>query len=65
MTRSDALAIKAYLFSLKPIKYSPPSNNMSFPFDQRYLMVWAYFTGQRASRLIPEQPRAGSYEPRR
>jgi NADH dehydrogenase len=26
---------------------------------------WAYFTGQRASRLIPEQPRAGSYEPGR
>ena len=40
MTRSDALAIKATLFSLKPIKYSPPSNNMSFPFDQRYLMVF-------------------------
>jgi NADH:ubiquinone reductase (H+-translocating) len=26
---------------------------------------WAYFTGQRGSRLIPEQPRAGSYEPGR
>jgi mono/diheme cytochrome c family protein len=38
MTRDDALAIKAYLFSLKPIKYSPPPNDISFPFNQRYLM---------------------------
>ncbi len=39
MTRSDALAIKAYLFSLKPIKYTPPPNDISFPFNQRYLMT--------------------------
>lgn len=40
MTRSDALAIKAYLFSLKPIKYTPPPNDVSFPFNQRYLMTF-------------------------
>jgi mono/diheme cytochrome c family protein len=39
MTRDDALAIKAYLFSLKPVKYTPPPNDISFPFNQRYLMV--------------------------
>jgi len=38
MTRSDALAIKAYLLSLKPIKYTPPPNDISFPFNQRNLM---------------------------
>jgi mono/diheme cytochrome c family protein len=38
MTRSDALATKAYLFSLKPIKYTPPANDIGFPFNQRYLM---------------------------
>jgi NADH dehydrogenase len=41
---------------------------MSLPQLQNRLRVqtewfWAYFTGQRASRLIPEQPSAGSYEP--
>ena len=40
MTRNDALAIKAYLFSLKPIKYTPPPNDVSFPFNQRYLMTF-------------------------
>jgi mono/diheme cytochrome c family protein len=38
MTRDDALAIKAYLFSLKPVKYTPPPNDIGFPFNQRYLM---------------------------
>ena len=58
MTRSDALAIKAYLFSLKPIKYSPPSNNMSFPFDQRYLMVFWNALFKPAHRFQPntDQP---------
>lgn len=40
MTREDALAIKAYLFSLKAIKYTPPPNDVSFPFNQRYLMTF-------------------------
>jgi mono/diheme cytochrome c family protein len=40
MTRDDALAIKSYLFSLKPIKYTPPPNDLAFPFNQRYLMTF-------------------------
>ncbi|HSD92772.1 MAG TPA: cytochrome c [Methyloceanibacter sp.] len=40
MTRDDVLAIKAYLFSLKPIKYMPPPNDISFPFNQRYLIAF-------------------------
>lgn len=39
MTRSDVLAIKAYLFSLKPVRNRPPANDISFPFNQRYL-IW-------------------------
>ena len=41
LTRNDVLAIKAYLFSLKPIHYRPPENDMMFPFNQRSLMgLW-------------------------
>jgi mono/diheme cytochrome c family protein len=40
MTRSDVLAIKAYLFSLRPVRNRPPANDMSFPFNQRYLMLF-------------------------
>src|SRR4029077_15466171 len=41
MTDSGALAIKAYLLPLNPVKYTPPPNDISFPFNQRYLMtIW-------------------------
>lgn len=41
MTRDDVLAIKTYLFSLKPV-YSPrPPNGLAFPFNIRTsLVVW-------------------------
>ena len=38
LTHNDVLAIKAYLFSLKPVRYVPPANDLAFPFNQRYLM---------------------------
>jgi len=34
------LAIKAYLFSIDPVRNVPPANDLSFPFNQRYLMVF-------------------------
>jgi mono/diheme cytochrome c family protein len=40
MSDNDVLAIKAYLASLEPVKYSPPPNDVSFPFNQRYLMLF-------------------------
>jgi mono/diheme cytochrome c family protein len=42
MTDADAAAIKAYLFSLKPVRAPDRENSLSFPFNQRSLMgVWA------------------------
>jgi mono/diheme cytochrome c family protein len=42
MTDADALAIKAYLFSLKPVHASIPENTLSFPINQRWLMgIWS------------------------
>jgi mono/diheme cytochrome c family protein len=61
MTRSDALAIKAYLFSLKPIKYTPPSNNMSFPFNQRYLMVFWNALFKPAHRFQPNTDQSAEW----
>ena len=41
LTRADALAIKAYLFSLKPVAATQPATQMKVPFDQRWgLMFW-------------------------
>jgi mono/diheme cytochrome c family protein len=42
LTDADALAIKAYLFSLPAVRSTPPKNTLAFPFNQRWLMsVWA------------------------
>jgi mono/diheme cytochrome c family protein len=38
----DALAIKAYLFSLSPVHAAPPENTLQFPFNQRWgMMFWS------------------------
>ena len=42
LTDADALAIKAYLFSLTPINAPAIPDTFAFPFDQRWAMgVWA------------------------
>jgi mono/diheme cytochrome c family protein len=38
MTDADALAIKAYLFSLPPVRAPAPENTLTFPFNQRWAM---------------------------
>ena len=42
LTDADGLAIKAYLFSLKPVHSIAPENTLSFPYNQRWLMtIWS------------------------
>jgi mono/diheme cytochrome c family protein len=42
MSDADALAIKAYLFALKPVQAPARLNTLAFPFNQRSLMsVWS------------------------
>jgi mono/diheme cytochrome c family protein len=38
MSDADALAIKAYLFSLAPVRAAAPANTLVFPFNQRWAM---------------------------
>jgi mono/diheme cytochrome c family protein len=40
ITDADALAIKAYLFSLAPVRAAPPANTLTFPFNQRWAMIF-------------------------
>jgi mono/diheme cytochrome c family protein len=37
---ADALAIKAYLFSLPPVRAVAPANTLAFPFNQRWAMMF-------------------------
>jgi mono/diheme cytochrome c family protein len=58
MSDNDVLAIKAYLLTLKPVRYAPPPNDISFPFNQRYLMMFwnALFEPSHRFRPNADQP---------
>jgi len=43
LTNEDTLAIKAYLFSLPPVRAPAPENTLGFPFNQRWAM-WFWST---------------------
>ncbi len=44
MSRDDALAIKAYLFAQPAVRAEAPEDRMTFPFNQRWLMMgWNLF----------------------
>jgi mono/diheme cytochrome c family protein len=44
MPDADVLAVKAYLFTLKPVRQETAPNTFAFPFNQRWLMaIWAAF----------------------
>ncbi len=57
MTDADALAIKAFLFSLAPVHAPAPRNTLRFPFDQRWAMaIWAgLFDPDQRFKPIPSQ----------
>ena len=61
MSDADALAIKAYLFSLKPLHSVTPANSLIFPFNQRPLMaIWnAFFNPDR--RYAPNAERSAQW----
>ncbi|HUC49058.1 MAG TPA: cytochrome c [Xanthobacteraceae bacterium] len=44
MTDADALAIKAYLFSLPPMHVANKTDTLTFPYNQRWAMApWSFF----------------------
>jgi mono/diheme cytochrome c family protein len=43
LSEYDTLAIKAYLFSLPPVRAAAPANTLGFPFNQRWAM-WFWST---------------------
>ncbi|MEO7875487.1 MAG: cytochrome c [Dokdonella sp.] len=66
VTRDDALAIKAYLFSIPPVHSPRPENTLSFPFSIRSsLLAWrqAFFkpTDFQGDPQQSEQVNRGSY----
>jgi mono/diheme cytochrome c family protein len=54
MTDADALAIKAYLFSLPPVRVVAPADTLMFPFNQRWAMGFWSVLFTRDSRFEPD-----------
>ena len=54
MSRDDALAIKAYLFSLPPQHVANKENDLSFPFNQRWGMAFWNLAFLSDRRFVPD-----------
>lgn len=61
LTDRDVLAIKAYLFSLKPVHYQPPPNDLAFPFSQRFLMKFWNVLFNPGRRFQPNSDRSAEW----
>jgi mono/diheme cytochrome c family protein len=54
ITDADALAIKAYLFSLPPVQAANPVNTLMFPFNQRWAMNFWSVLFNPNTRFAPD-----------
>jgi mono/diheme cytochrome c family protein len=54
MTRDDALAIKTYIMSLPASSDAPPPNDLRFPFNIRFLMVFWNMLFNPDRRFAPD-----------
>ena len=61
MTDEDALAIKAYLFSLPPVRATIPPDTLAFPYDQRWLMVFWQALYDPDTRFQPRSDRSAQW----
>ena len=61
LTDTDALAIKAYLFSLPPAHAAAPKNTLAFPFDQRWAMVLWSALFNRDTRFEPNAQQSAEW----
>lgn len=62
MSVEDILSIKAYLFSLSPVRASSPENVLDFPFSIRPLMkAWKLLNFAGGQDLVPEPSRSRNW----
>jgi mono/diheme cytochrome c family protein len=61
LSDSDALAIKAYLMSLAPVAANVPADQIRFPFDQRWGMVFWNLLYNPDTRFQPDPTQSAEY----
>ncbi|WP_244816828.1 cytochrome c [Caballeronia sp. Lep1P3] len=61
LSDSDVLAMRAYLATVPPVRYTPPRHALAFPFDQRWLMaVWNAFNFS-PGRFVPDPAKSAQW----
>ena len=61
LSRNDALAIKAYLFSLTPVRQASPRPALYFPFDQRWAMGFWNAIFFKSARFVSDPKRSAQW----
>jgi mono/diheme cytochrome c family protein len=61
VTDPDVHAIYAYLQSLKPVNYTPPKNNMPFPFSMRTLLAGWNIMFFEEGRYLPDPSQSAEW----
>ncbi|GFE93397.1 cytochrome c [Acetobacter persici] len=61
LSDADALAIRAYLFSLKPQQAPARQNQLSFPFNQRWGLIFWNWLNNPDKRFQPDPARSGAW----
>jgi mono/diheme cytochrome c family protein len=61
MTDADALAIKAYLFSLPAVHADNRANTFTFPFNQRWTMIFWSLLFNADTRFVPNTAQTAAW----
>ena len=61
MSRQDALSIKAYLMTLKPVHAEMPANTLRFPFNQRWTMRFWNMANGADDRFKGDPAKSGAW----
>ena len=61
MSDADALAIKAYLASTKPVVATAPANDVRFPYNMRWTLVFWNLFNNPDRRFSPDQTKSAAY----
>ena len=61
VSEQDVLAIRAWLNTLAPVHYTPPANELHFPFNQRWLMTFWNLFNFDGGRFVPDPKQSAEY----
>jgi mono/diheme cytochrome c family protein len=61
VTQQDVLAIRAYLNTIAPIHHTPARNELRFPFNLRWLMVFWNWLNFDEGRFVPDPKQSAQW----